>query len=700
MESSRFRMPISEWWGKVIGEEKLHPDSQCRDQNSNELFKRRYSKECKRVNRFIIWLMVAQWFAGIAFAMFYSPLTWIGDTYEIHVHVWAAIVLGGAISGLAIIWLRTFEDAGHSRHVIAICQMLWSALLIHLSGGRIETHFHIFASLAILSIYRDWKILLTATSVAAADHFIRGVFYPLSAFGVVADSPFRWIEHTAWVLFEVSFLAPGCHRLRNEILELCVRQTEIEQAKNTVDFKVEMRTRELTASNHLLEIKTSEAEKLALVARYTDNGVVITDDEGRIEWANEGFELITGFDSNEILGKRTSDFLDGLQTDSEKSSAMAKAIENEEGFDFELLQYCKNGQPFWMSIEGRPIRNQKGDVTRFIAIERDISDRVYAEVERQKLNERLVDASRAAGIAEVAVGVLHNVGNALNSVNISASLIQNNIRKSAFQNLERLTGLIEEHPGDFGEFVANDRRGRKIPEYMLKVTDALRDERSKITTEFQNLISNVDHIKKIVAVQQETARTRKLNQTLSIQEVIQEAIAVNDSPQSNHQITIRPHIQEDLPDIESDRRKILHILANLLDNAMDSLVESANPDPRIDIYVRAAENEVLIEVSDNGVGIPNGLLSTIFQHGFSTQVDNHGFGLHCSANAAAELRGSLIAISEGTGHGATFRLALPIRQSKSATENSSTENSATENSAIENRSTDTSSDQSVSEVLS
>ena len=179
---------------------------------TDTLFKARYQKECLRVNGFIQWLMVAQWLAGIAFAAFYSPLTWIGNHFELHVHVWASILIGGSLSGFAILWLRTYPTAAHSRHVVATTQMLWSALLIHLSGGRIETHFHVFASLAILSIYRDWTILITATAVIAVDHFVRGVFYPLSAFGIVTESPYRWIEHALGVLFEVAFLAPGCRR--------------------------------------------------------------------------------------------------------------------------------------------------------------------------------------------------------------------------------------------------------------------------------------------------------------------------------------------------------------------------------------------------------------------------------------------------------------------------------------------------------
>ena len=212
---------------------------------TNDLFQKRYEHECLWVHRFMTWIMIGQWALGLAFAAFLSPLTWIGQRNEVHVHVWAAFLIGMSLSGFAILWMRMFPREASTRHIVAVVQMLWSALLIHLSGGRIETHFHVFASLAILSIYRDWRILISATAVVALDHFVRGVFYPLSVFGIMTESPYRWIEHAAWVVFEVAFLAPGCYRLRKEVWELCVRQTEIELAKRSVDQQVQRAIRSI-----------------------------------------------------------------------------------------------------------------------------------------------------------------------------------------------------------------------------------------------------------------------------------------------------------------------------------------------------------------------------------------------------------------------------------------------------------------------
>ena len=494
-----------------------------------------------------------QWFAGICFASLYSPLTWIGNHYEVHVHVWAAILIGGALSGFAILWIRIHPTADHTRHVVAAVQMLWSALLIHLSGGRIETHFHVFGSLAILSIYRDWKILITATVVVAADHFIRGVFYPLSAFGIVTESPYRWIEHALWVVFEVSFLVPGCRRLLNEFRELCMRQSEIEEAKRTVDVKVEERTRDLVEANRLLAQKTAEAETL---------------------------------------------------------------------------------------------------------------------------KQEMLDASRQAGMAEVATGVLHNVGNILNSVNVSASLIQKQYAKSALKNLEKATGLIDQYESTFAEFVANDNRGKKLPQYLVTVSKALKEEQQSVETEFADLTRNIEHIKEIIAVQQTMAKSSGLHQELHASEIIRDVLTANKESLCNHKIEVDVQLADPDPFLVADKHRILQILINLVRNAKDAMLEAKIVEPRVSLRTWTESDCVCFEVGDNGVGIAPEKISKIFQHGFTTKRHGHGFGLHSSANAATEIGGQLSAASEGLGRGARFLLRVPTRPATQSNKNNASRSDA------------------------
>ncbi len=175
-------------------------------------------------------LMIAQWLAGIVFAIWISPLAWAGTASSTHMHVWAAVFLGGAISIPPALLgiLRRGEIS--TRYIIATAQMLMSALLIHLTGGRIETHFHVFGSLAFLAFYRDWRVLVPATVVVALDHLLRGIFWPESVYGVITASQFRWVEHAAWVIFEDVFLVMSCIRGTRELHEIATRTAVLEQA--------------------------------------------------------------------------------------------------------------------------------------------------------------------------------------------------------------------------------------------------------------------------------------------------------------------------------------------------------------------------------------------------------------------------------------------------------------------------------------
>jgi hypothetical protein len=166
----------------------------------------------RSTDRMFAMLMVAQWVFGIVVAVTLSPYAWEGKTKVVHPHVWIAVLLGAAISSLPVALAVLRPGWTLTRHVIAVAQMLWSALLIHLTGGRIETHFHVFGSLGILAAYRDWPVLMTATIIVATDHLVRGLLWPESVYGIVNPEWWRFLEHAFWVLFSVSFLTIICRR--------------------------------------------------------------------------------------------------------------------------------------------------------------------------------------------------------------------------------------------------------------------------------------------------------------------------------------------------------------------------------------------------------------------------------------------------------------------------------------------------------
>jgi two-component system sensor histidine kinase/response regulator len=227
---------------------------------ARELYEEHQRSVCCRTDRLFAGLMILQWLAGIAVALWLSPLTWIGAQSRVHLHVWAAILINGAVMALPLLLAITRPGAVVTRQCIAIGQMLMSAMLIQLTGGRIETHFHAFGSLAILSLYRDCRVILTASAVIALDHFARGIWWPQSVYGVMTAGPWRWLEHAGWVLFQAAFLIWGSVQANKDAYALAERQSRQENLKETIEESVHARTRQLQATTAELAQAKEAAE--------------------------------------------------------------------------------------------------------------------------------------------------------------------------------------------------------------------------------------------------------------------------------------------------------------------------------------------------------------------------------------------------------------------------------------------------------
>ncbi|MBX3407212.1 MAG: response regulator [Phycisphaeraceae bacterium] len=212
---------------------------------AGELFRSYLEDAQRRTDRMFAILMVVQVLGGLAAAAWVSPRTWIGEQSLVHQHVWIALLFGPALASLPIVLALVRPAQALTRHTIAVAQMLFSALLIHLTGGRIETHFHVFGSLAFLAFYRDWKVLITASVVVAADHWWRGVFWPQSVFGTASAGSWRWFEHAAWVVFLDIFLIAACVRGIKEMRTMAADRALIEAQRDAVEKEVQHRTAEL-----------------------------------------------------------------------------------------------------------------------------------------------------------------------------------------------------------------------------------------------------------------------------------------------------------------------------------------------------------------------------------------------------------------------------------------------------------------------
>ncbi len=254
---------------------------------ADELLEAHQNRIYAQTSRLFAILMTVQWAAGIAASLWLSPRTWAGTSSSIHIHVWLALFLGGAITVLPVYLCVTKPCASSTRHLVGVCQMLMSALLIHLSGGRIETHFHVFGSLAFLAYYRDWRVLISATVVVAADHAVRGLYFPQSVFGVLAASPWRWVEHAGWVLFEDVILVPFCLRAKHEMWEIAQRTAELEAANAKDEFLAKVSHEIRTPMNGLLnmtelaldtELSDEQRGFLTIVKSSADSLLVVIND--------------------------------------------------------------------------------------------------------------------------------------------------------------------------------------------------------------------------------------------------------------------------------------------------------------------------------------------------------------------------------------------------------------------------------------
>ncbi len=298
---------------------------------------------------------------------------------------------------------------------------------------------------------------------------------------------------------------------------------------------------------------------------------------------------------------------------------------------------------------------------------RELQDQVeareQAHTELAQAQRSLMLASRQAGMAEVATGVLHNVGNVLNSVNVSATLLRDQVRKSETHSLLKATDLLKEKNGDLGMFLTTDPRGKLMPGLIVQVAEELQKEQANTLRELEQLTKNVDHIKDIIAMQQSYARVAGVVEKVSLASLVEDALQINAAALARHEVNVIRRFAE-VPPLMVDKHKVLQILINVIRNAKYALDDCNQGEKRLTLTIAKADGEcVMVRVEDNGIGIPAENLTRIFSHGFTTRPSGHGFGLHIGALNAREMGGSLSAASEGTGCGATFTLILPLSPS-------------------------------------
>jgi PAS domain S-box-containing protein len=437
---------------------------------------------------------------------------------------------------------------------------------------------------------------------------------------------------------------------------------------------VAKRTEELMNSNSALQMQIDERirteqelrQSHGLLRTLVDNLpdiIFVKDDQSRFLLLNRGCALQLGVARpDDAIGKSDADFVPPelarrYRADEVTLMQAGKTVHQEEP-----TLYSGSGKTGCSLTTKLPIRNDDGKVIGLMGIARDITPLKEAERKIETIHNELMIASRTAGMAEVAISVLHNVGNVLNSVNTSAGLIIRKLRRSNVTRLAKLSRLLQEHEGDLGVFLSQDDRGRAIIPYFSQLVDQMQEEHGTLQTEAGSLLADIEHINAIISAQQENVSFGGVVQDVELSELVEDAIKTQKAAYEEHHISVFLEF-EPVPTISADRHKVLQILVNLLTNANHACCMSSTAQKKVRIRIaHLSGDQVTVQVADNGVGIAPENLSCIFSNGFATRKGGHGFGLHSAALAARELGGHLDVRSDGEGKGATFALNLPLRK--------------------------------------
>ncbi len=361
----------------------------------------------------------------------------------------------------------------------------------------------------------------------------------------------------------------------------------------------------------------------------------------------------------DVIGKSDFDFWEpecaqGFFEDEQKAIASGEAVHQQCGEELRI-----DGLVSWVVSSKMPLFDEDNQIIGTFGISKDITELKQTEIRLAQTHRELLEASRQAGMAEIATNVIHNVGNVLNSINVSIATGRDLVKNQDLTHLKKAANLLEENVGN-EDYLLNDPKGKILPGFIKLSAKTLEDTQARLLEEFDNLRKNLAHVKTVVSMQQEYAGARNIVTDLEVSSLVEDAIQIGEGSLQQSGVAVVKCFEKDI-DATVEKHKVLQILINLIRNAKHACEDTTDGRVKeIRIAVDdATEDFFTIEIADNGIGIPQDNLTSIFNHGFTTKKTGKGFGLHSSANAAKEMGGSLIATSNGAGLGSSFVLTLP-----------------------------------------
>ncbi len=473
---------------------------------------------------------------------------------------------------------------------------------------------------------------------------------------------------------EIGMLYGSFNEMLNQVQQ---RDDALREAHHELEARVVARTADLSEAHALLKAELEERgraedalrgsqQRIAALINSIDGVVWEADPETfQFRFVSEQAENLLGYPLAQWTGE--TEFWKRRVHPEDRQRAVEfirQAVAKRKAHHFEYRVLAADGRVVWVR-DSATLVHQAGQPAVLRGVLQDITEQKKAEQELESITKQLMETSRQAGMAEVATGVLHNVGNVLNSVNVSATLVCERVRRSKLPSLCKATDLINRNLANLPLFVASDK-GRLLPSYLSSLAATLTEEQAEIHSELARLSKNIEHIKEIVAMQQSYARVSGVVETLDMKDLIEDSLQFNAAAYARHGVEVVRQYQGS-PKVCVDKHKVVQVLINLFNNAKYAMEKNSGRPKRLVISLsRTPNNTVRVTIADNGMGIPKENLTRIFNHGFTTRKDGHGFGLHSGALAAREMGGSLTAYSAGPGFGATFTLEVPLAEEQVA----------------------------------
>ncbi|MBX9724308.1 MAG: PAS domain-containing sensor histidine kinase, partial [Candidatus Obscuribacterales bacterium] len=567
------------------------------------LFEQQKETICARTDKLFAVLFLIQWFGAIAWSLLAPTRSWEGQSSAYHIQAWQSALFGACIFVLPIYFIIKKPGTEATRLMVAAAQMLWSGLLIASSGGRIETHFHVFGSLAFLAFYRDWRPLLLGSIITTVDHLIRGIYFPDTIYGVSTPERWRWIEFAAWVFFCDIFLVRSIRHSVNDMRLMALRQAELERAKSSTEQEVIERTAELKKSEQ--NLRDSEATIRAIFETAADSIITISEN-GAIETANQTCEKMFGYQFHNIFGKHISYLIQAFGAESCTQDTWPR-LRDMGRFHHGALRIEGVGNarfrgsfPIEISLSYIDMKGRK----LITAIIRDISER--KEAERR--------------VSEFYSIVSHELRTPLTSIRGSLGLLEGGIAGELPLETQELVGIARE---------SCDRLIRLINDILdLKKLEAGKFEFNKVESSPAALLSMT------IASTEGMAKERSVRL---------------ESGWTTKQMIV------------ADIDRLNQVLVNLVSNA----IKFSPKNGVVELSATAGDGMVRFAVRDHGKGIAvsqQHKLFNKFQQVDSSDIrEQEGTGLGLAiCKAIVEQHGGSIGVDSDIGKGATFWFCVPV----------------------------------------